>query len=245
MAKQPQVARTVAVLGLGRFGAALALELEASGTEVMGVDNDHTAIRALVGELTQVIEADAAQEEAAENLGLADFDRVVVAIGGHIVASCLASSTAVSLGLEVWAKAVSKPHARILHKLGVQHVIFPEQDMGKRVAHLVRGGMLDYVEFSDDYAMVTMLTPPDMVGKPLGTSRARSRHGVTVVALTGPSGRFDYATTETVPGASDRLIVSGATTDVDRFSALAHDQAPTQGSAPRSRQRGHRSTMRS
>lgn len=221
MAKHPFVARSVAVIGLGRFGAALALELEGSGTEVLGIDIDADAVSALSGDLTHVIEADAAQEETAKELGLADFDRVVVAIGGHIVASCLASSIAVGHGIDVWAKAISEPHARILTKLGVEHVVFPEQDMGRRVAHLVRGGMLDYVEFADDYALVMVPAPPELVGTPVGQWSTRTRHGVNVVAITDPSGHFTHATAETVLTPGARVIVSGGVRQVEGFTALA------------------------
>lgn len=222
MAKQTTVARSVAVIGLGRFGTALALELASSGTEVLGVDIDARVASSLSGKLTQVVHVDAAQEEAAKTLRLTDFDRVVVAIGANVVASCLASSISLSHGLEVWAKANSEPHARILHKLGVQHVVQPEQDMGKRVAHLVRGGMLDYVQLDADYAMVTMLTPPAMVDKPLAESGVRARHGVTVVAASDSSGGLTYATAETTPHPGGRLIVAGTIAQVERFSARAH-----------------------
>lgn len=221
MAKHPFVARSVAVIGLGRFGTALALELERSGTEVLGIDIDADAVSALSGDLTHVIEADAAQELTAKELGLADFDRVVVAIGGHIVASCLASSIALGYGADVWAKAISEPHARILTKLGVPHVVFPEQDMGQRVAHLVRGGMLDYVELADDYAIVVVPVPSGLVGIPVEESSTRTRHGVNIVAVTDESGHFRHATPQSVLAAGGRVIVSGSVRQVERFTALA------------------------
>lgn len=222
MANQDRVARSVAVIGLGRFGGALALELEQGGTEVLGIDTDENAVNAMVGTLTHVVQADAAQEDTAADLALGDFDRVVVAIGGNIVASCLASSIALGQGAQVWAKAVSEAHARILRKLGVQHVVFPELEMGRRVAHLVRGGMVDYIEFDTDFAMVTTHAPTFLIGKPLGSSRLRSHHGVTVVAVKradAGDGTFTYATAETVPGEGDLLIASGRIAAVERFSA--------------------------
>lgn len=244
MAKHPFVARSVAVIGLGRFGAALALELERSGTEVLGIDIDPDAVSALSGDLTHVIEADAAQELTARQLGLADFDRVVVAIGGHIVASCLASSIALGYGADVWAKAISEPHARILTKLGVAHVVFPEQDMGQRVAHLVRGGMLDYVEFADDYAIVMVPVPSGLVGTPVGESstRTRTRHGVNIVAVTDASGHFTHATAPTVLAAGARVIVSGGVRQVERFTALAASE-PSRPGTERSERDGLGRTM--
>lgn len=212
------MARSAAVIGLGRFGAALALELERSGTEVLGIDIDATAVSTMTGQLTQVVAADAAQEDTAQDLGLPDFDRVVIAIGSDIVASCLTASIALGHGVDVWAKAISQPHARILTKLGVEHVVFPEQDMGQRVAHLVRGGVLDYVQFDDDYAMVTIPTPADLAGTSLARADTRARHGVSVVAATDASGRFTHATAETVPHPGGRLIVAGTVRQVERMS---------------------------
>jgi trk system potassium uptake protein len=226
------VARSVVVIGLGRFGAALALELERSGTEVLGIDIDAAAVSALSGDLTQVVEADAALEETATEVRLADFDRVVVAIGGDIVASCLASAIALGHGLDVWAKAISEPHARILTKLGVEHVVFPERDMGHRVAHRVRGGMLDYVQFSDDYAIVMVPVPAVLVDVPLGESSTPARHDVAVVAVADVSGRFVQATPRTVPGEGARMIVAGGVRQVERFTALA-----SRGTTPRRSER--------
>lgn len=220
LAKESNVARGVAVIGLGRFGAALAVELERSGTEVLGVDIDDGVVASMVGRLAHVVQADATREETATDLAFADLDRVVVSIGSHIVPNCLASSIAVGCGVEVWSKAMSEQHRRILQKLGVHHIVFPEHEMGERVAHLVRGGMLDYVEFDAEFAMAMTRTPAEMVDKPLGASQVRSRHGVTVVGIKALPAGFTYATSETVPRQNDVLIVSGAIRSVERFSAL-------------------------
>ncbi len=212
---------SVAVIGLGRFGASLALELERNGTEVLGIDNDAAVVTALTGDLTQVVHADGADEETARELGLQAFDRIVVAIGGRIDVNCLAASLALQLGAEVWAKAMGEPHARILSKLGVQHIVLPEFEMGRRVANLVRGRMLDYIEMDEGYALVKTTPTPEVVGMPLGESGIRSRYGVTVVAVKRQGGGFDYAAAETVIEEGDVVIVSGRTRDVESFSARA------------------------
>ncbi len=218
-ARENPVAQSVAVIGLGRFGTALALELERRGTQVMGVDIDGRVVSSMTGTLTHVVQSDAAQEGTAVDLALASFDRVVVSIGGQIVASCLASSFAVGQGAEVWAKANSDQHARILRKVGVHHVVLPEFEMGKRVAHLVRGGMLDYVEFDENYAMVMMPAPSSTIDQALKVSHIRRRHGVTVVAVKASTGDFTYASPETVLREGDKIIVSGTITEAERFSA--------------------------
>ena len=104
-----------------------------------------------------------------------EFDRVVIAIGNNLEASILTAT--VCLGFEIpdiWAKAISEPHARILSQLGVHHVVLPEHDMGERVAHLVTGRMLDYIEFDDDFAMVKTTPPAAIVGQPSARPRCGS-----------------------------------------------------------------------
>ena len=133
-------ATSVAVIGLGRFGGALATELVRSGTEVLGIDTDEDVVQSLNGVLTHVVRADSTKEVALEQLGVTQFDRVVVGIGSDIQASILTTSLLKRMGVRsIWAKAISEQHGLILEQLGIEHVIFPEADMGRRVAHLVRG----------------------------------------------------------------------------------------------------------
>ena len=214
-------ADSVAVIGLGRFGTALALELMAAGTEVLGIDDDEGIVQSLNGRLTQVVRADSTKEEALRQLGVHEFDRAVVGIGTDIEASILTGSLLVNFKVpNVWAKAISEPHGRILHQIGIQHVVYPEHDMGRRVAHLVRGAMLDYIQFEDDFAMVKTVTPVELVGKRLGDTGMRARHDVTIVAVHRKGTGFTYATADTVLKAGDTIIVSGRTAAAERFAQL-------------------------
>jgi trk system potassium uptake protein TrkA len=211
----------VVVIGLGRFGTSLALELLASDTEVLGIDSDHKTVQALAGTLTHVVEADSTDEEALRQLSVHEFERAVIAIGTNLEASILTASLVLGFGIpNVWAKAISHSHARILDQLGVHHVVRPEHDMGRRVAHLVRGRMLDYIEFEDGFAMVRTRPPDALLGRPLGETHIRRDHGVTVVAVKRSGEDFTYATAETVLEAGDQVIVSGRTRRVERFSEL-------------------------
>ncbi|WP_427384441.1 potassium channel family protein [Janibacter sp. G56] len=222
MAKHIGRADGIAVLGLGRFGKSLALELEADGAEVLGIDVNAKTVQSLAGRLTHVVEADTTDEEALRQLSIESFDRAVVGIGSDIESSVLTCSTLIGLGVaHVWAKAISASHARILTQLGVHHVVRPEHDMGKRVAHLVRGRMLDYIEFDDGYAIVRTNPPQDIVGIPLAESRVRSRFNVTVVGIKQAGKGFTHATPETVVAYGDSLVVSGTRRDVERFSDQA------------------------
>jgi len=213
----------VVVIGLGRFGRSLALELMKDGeVDVLGIDSDPVLVDELAPHLTHAVVADSTREEALRQLSVHEFDRAVVGIGTNLEASILTVSTLLQFGIRnVWAKAISESHARILTQLGAHKVIRPEHEMGLRVAHLVRGRMLDYIEFDDGFAMVKTTPPPPVVGMTLGQARLRSRHRVTVVAHHRPGEGFTYATPETTLAADDVIIVSGLIRDVEAFSSLS------------------------
>ncbi|WP_010204810.1 NAD-binding protein [Salinibacterium sp. PAMC 21357] len=212
-------ADSVAVIGLGRFGRALALELMANGTEVLGIDLDESIVQELNGQLTHVVTADSTREEVLQQLAVPEFDRVVVAIGSDIQASILTTSLLLRFNVEhVWAKAVSEPHGTILEQLGVRHVVYPEKEMGRRVAHLVRGSMQDYLEIGDGFSLVKMAPPASIVGKSLGESQVRSTAGVTITAVRPHGGAWTYTDQQTVIAADDTILVSGPTAKSEAFS---------------------------
>lgn len=211
----------VAVIGLGRFGSSLALELVRHGTEVLAIDNRPKVVQALSGQLTHIAVADSTDMETLRQLGVPDFYRAIVAIGGDIEASILTASLLVELEIDdIWAKAISRQHGQILSRIGVHHVVFPEHDMGERVAHLVSGRMLDYMQVDENFAMAKTRPPRDYVGLPLGESNLRRKYGVTVVAVKRPDEEFTYATAETELSYGDVIIVSGRTENVERFAEL-------------------------
>jgi len=210
----------VVVIGLGRFGKSLALELERDGVEVLGVDTDARRVQSLAGRITHVVQADSTDVEAMQQLSVQDFDRAVIAIGSDLEASALTAFALKSLGVEnIWAKATSESMAKILEQIGVGHVVRHEHDMGRRVAHLVRGKMLDYIEFDDGYAIVKTMPPRSILGMPLGVSGVRTRFGVTIVGVKTPGQDFTYATPDTVVNEGDLVIVSGERQKVEYFSA--------------------------
>lgn len=212
---------SVAVIGLGRFGSALALELMASGAEVLGVDEREEIVQALNGKLTHVVQADSTEQDVLRQLAVPEFDRVVVAIGSDIQASILTTSLLLRFGIaNLWAKAVSEQHGLILEQLGVPHVIYPEKDMGRRVAHLVRGSMQDFLEIGDGFALVKTTPPERCVGVPLRDLEVRAKFGVTVTAVKPADQPWEYTTAETVLRADDVILVAGATRKAEAFSQL-------------------------
>ncbi|PTM87262.1 trk system potassium uptake protein TrkA [Dietzia psychralcaliphila] len=210
------------MLGLGRFGKSLALELMAQGAEVLGVDSSDAVVQKVSHRLTHAVVADTTDEESLRQLSVHQFDRAVVGMGSDLEASLLTASVLINLGVpNIWAKATSNSHAKILTQIGVHHVVRPEHDMGKRVAHLVRGRMIDYIEFDDGFAMVKTSAPAFALGHPLGQTNIRTDFGVTVVAIKRPGEGFTYATAETVLTSGDTIIVSGRVRDTERFAELS------------------------
>ncbi|TLM75336.1 TrkA family potassium uptake protein [Pseudarthrobacter sp. NamB4] len=215
-------ADSVAVIGLGRFGGALALELEEQGTEVLGIDSNEEIVQSYNGLLTHVVRADSTKEEVLRQLSVHEFDRVVVGIGTDLEASILTTSRLLTFKHpQIWAKAISEPHAEILGQLGVENVIRPEHDMGRRVAHLVRGSILDYVEFEDDFVMVRTRPPVQARDRPLGVLGLRDQYGITIVAVKRPGGVWTHTTAQTVLYDDDQIIVQGPKDLAESFSTLA------------------------
>ena len=209
----------VLVIGLGRFGASLALTLEELGTDVLAMDTSAELVQEFSGHLTHVVQADATNMDALQQVGAGDFSAAVVGVGTSIEASVLITASLVDLGRPViWAKAISQSHGKILERIGAHHVVFPEKDAGQRVAHLVNGRLIDYIEFDDGFAIVKMRPPQEIVGLTLTESDIRAEYGVTVVGVKSPGRDFTYATPETRVSQHDLVIVSGHTDLIERFA---------------------------
>lgn len=209
----------ILVVGLGRFGSSLAHTLVDMGHEVLGVDFDAARVQDHAGALTHVVQADSTSEKALRQLGAADTVTAVVCIGTDVESSVLTTSALVDIGVDnVWAKAITEPHGRILQRVGAHHVVFPEAEMGNRVAHLVTGSLLEYVALDDDFVLIETVVPPMYAGATLGDAGIRARHRVTVVCIKPEGGPFTYAERDTVLGPRDLIVVAGHRADVERFA---------------------------
>jgi trk system potassium uptake protein len=210
----------VVVIGLGRFGGQVAASLVNLGHEVLGIDTDEHIVQDWSDRLTHVVQADATDNDTLRQLGVQDFPRAVVGIGTLLEASVLTVLTLTEIGVpEIWAKATSVKHGKILSQVGARHVIYPEAEMGERVAHLITGRMLDYIEFDDGFAIAKVRAPEDAAGRTLADIGLRSRWGITVVGTKLPGQDFTYARPETVVPAGCILIVAGDTAKVEHFAA--------------------------
>lgn len=213
--------KPVLVVGLGRFGGAVARKLAQMGTEVLGVDADPQLVQDYAEDLTKVVEADCTDGEVLRQLGVADFDTAVVGIGTDIEASVLTVLALAEMGLtNIWAKASNANHARILERIGATHVVFPEERMGERVAHLLNERLLDFIAFDDQFAIARLAAPEPIIGLPLITSACRKKYNVTVVGVKRAGEAFIHAVPDTIIFPSDELVVSGRISDIERFSKI-------------------------
>ncbi|PRQ11494.1 potassium transporter [Corynebacterium sp. 13CS0277] len=205
----------VVVLGLGRFGLALGEELVHSGVEVLGVDADESIVSKAAPLLTHVAVADTTNVDALKQLSVHEAPRVVIGIGSDMGASLLtASAVVVDLKVpNVWAKADNLSHAKILSRIGVHHVIRPERDTGRRVAHLISGRVEEYVEFDRDFAMVKLAPPMSLIGQPASHAPAEVR----IMAIRSGKGSFRPASPEDIIQSGDLIIAAGRVQDLERF----------------------------
>lgn len=213
-------ADSVVVIGLGRFGSGVARALAELGHDVLAIDERQDHVQALSGTLGHVVQADATDMTTLKQLGVADFKHAVVGIGQNLEASVLTILNLSQMGIrDIWAKANNAQHGRIAERVGAHHLIYPEHDMGERVAHLVTGKMIDFIEFEDGFAIAKTRAPSETHGKALKESAVRTRHGVTVVGIKRRHEDFIYAREDTVVRPGDLLIVAGPTRSVERFAA--------------------------
>ncbi|MBW4837908.1 MAG: TrkA family potassium uptake protein [Paenibacillaceae bacterium] len=210
------------VIGLGRFGSNLALELMDLGYEVLGIDRNEELVEEMSDQLTHAVVADATDEEVLKSLGVRNFDCGIVAIGNDIQMSILAAILLKDLGIKtVVAKAISVLHGRALEKLGVDRVIYPERDMGIRVAHqLVTPNLLDYIELSKEYSIVEMNVPACLHQKSLGDLNPRARFGCSIVAIHRDGGILVAPTAMDQLTEGDIMVIIGAKKNIEQFETI-------------------------
>lgn len=197
------------VFGLGRFGRAIAETLCEDGAEVLGVDINMELVEDMRDVLTQTVQMDAMDRDALKALGVQDFDVAFVTIATDVLASGSIVLSLKELGAKrVIAKAQDEFHGRMLEKLGADQVLFPERDMGRRIAHsLVSGRIIDYLELSSEYSMAEIRPKPEWVGQDLESLSLRTSHGINVVAIRNGDALNAMPRPETILRADDVLLV--------------------------------------
>lgn len=213
---------SVAVLGLGRFGGAVASELVRLGFDVLGVDHLESNVQYYSESITHVVQGDVTNVSVLRQLGIDDMAHAIVAVGSDLEASILATAALDEIHVPaIWAKAVSRHHGRILQRVGAHHVVYPEHDMGHQVAHMIGGRILDWFQLDEHFALVETKVPSELVGRTLAASGVRERHNVTIVCVKPAGGHFTYATVDTVLSAGDLLVVAGETSAAEAFARLS------------------------
>lgn len=211
---------SVVVIGLGRFGGAVAGSLVELGHDVMGIDSDEARVQSWSDRLTHCVQTDSTQVAVMRQLGVADFAHAIVGIGNDLGASLMTVMALTELDVkDIWVKATTPEHGRIAQRIGAHHVVYPEADMGQRVAHQITARMMDYIEFDDGFAIARIPAPATTHDRNLTESKVRERFGVTIVGVKRQHEDFVHATAETRVRAGDLLIVSGPTRKVERFAA--------------------------
>ena len=195
------------VIGLGRFGSAMAMTLMELGHDVIGVDGDETRVQQLADVVTHALQIDATDEKALRAAGIQDVDVAVVSIGENIESSLLVVMQLRELGIgTIVAKAVTPLHGRILEKLGVSRVIFPEREMAIRIAHsLVMPNVIDYIELSRDFSIVEVPAPDAFVGRTLKQLELRPRLGLTLIAIKRQTTDPGTVVTNIAPAADETI----------------------------------------
>lgn len=178
------MAKSIIVLGLGRFGATVAERLYQEGNEVMAVDKNYDIVQNMSDKVTTAVQCDLLNDKALEELGVGNFDIAVIASGESMEASISATLFAKDHNVgRIIAKATSKNHARILKKIGADQIIFPEIDMGEKLARSISGSnLLQFFHFSDDYSMLELKAYDELVGKSLRDINFRDKYKMTVIA---------------------------------------------------------------
>ena len=213
------------VIGLGRFGAAVAQELSALGQEVLALDIDAENVQHISDQVTQAIQGDAQDEAVLRSVGARNFDCCVVAVGADMEASILITVMRKEMGAKyIVAKAMTPIHARVLERVGADRVVLPEIDMGQRLAQrLARTNVVDYIGVSDEFSIVEIHPPKSWVGNSLGKLGVRAKHQINVLAIRhGEGGQVDVnPQPDKVIGPDDLLIVIGTNEQVNSVVELS------------------------
>lgn len=211
--------KSFVVIGCGRFGSSVARTLSELGYEVMVVDIDEEKVQELSDDVTHAIVLDVMDEVSLKEIGISNFDVAVISIGSHTEASIMATLIAKEAGVKkVVAKATSDFQGKILKKVGADKVIYPERDMGIRVAHnLVSTNVLEFIELSPDYGIIEIEALSNWVGKSLEELQLPTKNNINVIAIKSGEKMNIIPTGSTVIKKNDVLVIVASTTAINKI----------------------------
>jgi trk system potassium uptake protein TrkA len=220
------MAKQYAVIGLGRFGTSVARNLFRLGQEVLAIDTDEERLKYVADEVTHTLVADSTDISVLKNIGIKNFDVVVVAVGENVQCNIMTTLLLKELGVKyVVAKALNKMQGRVLEKVGADRVVFPERDMGKRVAHnLVSSNFVDFIELAQEFRISEIIAPHEMHNKTLKALNLRAKYNVNLILIRRSSGEVLFT-----PGADDLiekddvLLLAGQKNELDKLERIWND----------------------
>ena len=214
--------RQFIVIGLGRFGTSVAETLYSLGNDVLAVDHDEDVVQNISDKVTHAVQVDANDENSLRALGIRNFDCAVISIGSDIQSSILATLLVKELGVKyVIAKATNALHAKVLYKIGANRVVFPERDMGVRVAHnLVSSNILDYIELSPDFSIAEVVSPEEWHNKTLRELNIRAQYGINVMAIKRNNDIDVSPSPDNIIEKGDIIVAIGGIGDLNKLENL-------------------------
>lgn len=214
------------VFGLGKFGKSVAQTLAENGKEVLAIDSSEEVIQDISDFVTHAVQADVTDGDALKALGVGNFDVAVIAISNNLQASIMSTILAKEMGVPfVLAKAQNDIHKRVLEKVGADKVIFPEREIGVRIANnLISETFVDFIELSDDYSIVELSVVDEWVGKSLKELNMRVNYGINVMAIRKGDNISITPGPDLILQSSDILVVIGGNADLRKISARAQKQ---------------------
>lgn len=207
------------VIGLGRFGGSIVNELVDQGAEVMAIDKHPERVDEFAAIATQAVVADTTDESVLKSLGIRNFEHVIVAIGDDIQSSILTTLMLKEIGVQkITVKAQNDYHEKVLRKIGADHVVHPERDMGIRIANnMMSNNVLDYLELSEQHSIMEIKANDLLEGHTIIGLDIRARYGINIVAIKRESDIIVSPQADEVIHEGDILIVIGADADISRF----------------------------
>lgn len=207
------------MIGLGRFGSAVALNLIERGYTVLGIDRDPEIVQKLADRITQIVALDSTNEDALRAVDITSFETVVVAIGTHFENNLMTTVTLKSMGVSrVVCKAVSERQQQILLRVGADQVVLPEHEAGARLAwRLAEPRVLDHLDLGSGFSVAEVGVPTWLVGQSLMTSALRKRFGINVLAIKRGTQMFVTPSSDMVFARDDMILVIGSDQSISSF----------------------------
>lgn len=209
-----------AVFGLGRFGMSIAETLAQNGCEVIAIDAEEERVQDIADKVTYAMKANVTEKEVLQNLGIGNLDGVIIAIAENLEASIMTTILAKELGAKyVLAKAQNELHATVLRKVGADAIIFPEKEMGARIANsLASGNFVDLIELSSKFSIAEVKTPEKWVGRNLRELNVRDKYGVNVIAVKRGDNVDAIMDPNEPMHADETLILAGNKSDLQKIT---------------------------